>query len=73
MDDTQEAIDYIFSDIPPDGVFRGEALETHKELQHRKEVREKKHSKDYRFFKRDMIAKSRKKKNRNLYSYGKAI
>lgn len=62
MDEVEEALNHIFSDTPPDGVFRTESLEMHKELQHRKKLRDKKHRQDYRFFKRDMIRKSTKGK-----------
>lgn len=73
MNEVEEALEYIFNDTAPDGIFRNEALEMHKELQHRKQLREKKYRQDYRFFKKEMIEKSTIKKNRNLYSYGKAI
>lgn len=73
MDEVEEALNYIFSDNTPDGTFRAEALEMHKELQHRKVLRDKKHTQDYRAFKGDMIRKSTRKKNLSRYSYGKAI
>jgi hypothetical protein len=73
MSDIDQALSYIFSNTAPDGAFRAEALELHKMLQHRKQLRDKKHRQDYRFFKKEMIEKSTIKKNRNLYSYGKAI
>lgn len=73
MSDSEQAIEYIFSDEAPDGRFRTEALETYKELKQRKNLREKKHIQDYRAFKGDMIRKSTRKKNQSRYSYGKAI
>lgn len=73
MSDMDQVLDYILGDTAPDGLFRKEALEMHKELQHRKLLREKKQQQDYRAFKGDMIRKSTRKKFKNLYSYGKVI
>lgn len=73
MDNVEEALEYILSSKAPDGTYKQEALEMYKELQSRKKLRDKKHRQDYVNFKGDMIRKSTEKKNRNLYSYGKAI
>ena len=62
MLNVDQALEYILGDTPSDGTYRQEALEMHKELQHRKTLRDKKYKQDYRYFKREMIRKSTKKK-----------
>ncbi|PRR70890.1 hypothetical protein [Clostridium thermopalmarium] len=39
MPDIDQALEYIFGDVAPDGTFREEAFNTYKELQHRKKKR----------------------------------
>lgn len=73
MSELDKALEYIFDDSTPDGTYVQEALETYKKLQRRKKLRDKKHRQDYRIFKREMIRKSTRKKDKNRYSYGKAI
>lgn len=64
--DMNDALEYIFGDTAPDGTFKAESLEMHRELKRRKELKAKKHKQDFDDFKVKAVSKALKiKRNKN--------